>query len=48
VLHAEEPEVAGEQGDTLGAQLRRRRRELGIRQSDAASLMGADPKSVML
>lgn len=34
-------------GDTLGTQLRRRRHELGLRQSDAASAIGTNPKSYM-
>lgn len=34
-------------GDSLGARLRRRRRELGLRRMDAATLLGADPKSLM-
>lgn len=46
VLRAAKPEVLRYSGDSLGAQLRRRRRELGIRQCDAARTMGADPKSV--
>jgi transcriptional regulator with XRE-family HTH domain len=36
-----------EQGDTLGAQLRRRRRERGHRRIDAARLIGIDPKSLL-
>ena len=47
VLGAHKPETLVEQGDTLGAQLRRRRRELGHRRIDAARLIGIDPKSLM-
>ncbi|MEO8114266.1 MAG: helix-turn-helix transcriptional regulator, partial [Phenylobacterium sp.] len=41
------PEVAAEDGDSLGARLRRRRRELGIRRVDAATHLGASWKSLM-
>jgi len=47
VLRALKPETVAEQGDTLGAQLRRRRRELGHRRIDAARLIGIDPKSLL-
>ncbi|HZL00861.1 MAG TPA: helix-turn-helix transcriptional regulator [Caulobacteraceae bacterium] len=46
-LRAGKPELMGEMGATLGARLRRRRRELGLRQTDAAKLLGIDPKSLM-
>ena len=46
-LKAVKPEVLALQGDTLGARLRRRRRDLGLRQSDAADLIGCDAKSYM-
>jgi transcriptional regulator with XRE-family HTH domain len=46
-LRATKPELAVEQGDTLGAQLRKRRRELGLHRRDAAALLGADEKSLM-
>jgi hypothetical protein len=44
VLRALKPETVAEQGDTPGAQLRRRRREGGHRRIDAARL---DPKSLL-
>ena len=47
VLSAKRPDVATDEGDSLGARLRRRRRELGLAQQDAAALLGADSKSVM-
>ena len=34
-------------GDTLGAMLRRRRTELGLRRIDAAKLLNVDPKTLM-
>ena len=34
-------------GDTLGAKLRRRRKELGLRRIDAAKLLNIDPKTLM-
>jgi transcriptional regulator with XRE-family HTH domain len=46
-LRALKPELAAEQGDTLGAQLLRRRRELGLRRVDAAKLLGTNLKSLM-
>src|SRR5580658_10924801 len=46
-FNAQKPELEAESGETLGAQLRRRRRELRHRRIDAARLIGADPKSVM-
>jgi transcriptional regulator with XRE-family HTH domain len=47
VLSGKRPDVEADQGDSLGARLRRRRRELGLRQDEAAKLLGVDPKSVM-
>lgn len=35
------------EGDSLGARLRRRRQELGLRRIDAAELLKTDPKSLM-
>jgi transcriptional regulator with XRE-family HTH domain len=46
-LTATKPSFDDEGSDTLGALLRRRRRELGQRQVDAARIIGADPKSFM-
>ena len=47
VLKAHKPEIAAEHGETLGAQLRRCRRERGHRRVDAARLIGIDPKSLL-
>lgn len=44
VLKGVRPDVAG---DSLGAQLRRRRRELGLLRMEAAERMGVDPKTLM-
>jgi transcriptional regulator with XRE-family HTH domain len=46
-LRARKPEIAAEEGDTLGAKLLRRRRELGLRRVDAAAIIGIDAKSLM-
>jgi transcriptional regulator with XRE-family HTH domain len=46
-LKAAKPELPDENSVTLGARLRRRRRELGLRRCDAAKLLGIDPKSLM-
>jgi transcriptional regulator with XRE-family HTH domain len=46
-LKAAKPEVLAMKGDTLGARLRRRRRELGLHQSEAARVIGCDAKSYM-
>lgn len=46
-LRANRPLLAADEGSSLGAQLRRRRRELGLTQAQAAGLVGADPKSFM-
>lgn len=47
VFRALKPEVVAIQGDSLGARLRRRRRELHLRRIDAAAIIGADEKSLM-
>lgn len=47
-LRAPKPELVREEGASLGAQLRRRRRELGLQCVEAARLIKADPKSLML
>jgi len=47
LLRARRPDFLRLIGDTLGARLARRRRELGLRQVDAAGLLGADAKTVM-
>ena len=46
-LRARKPELSTLEGDTLGARLLRRRRELGLRRVDAANLIGIDAKSLM-
>src|SRR5580658_6941843 len=46
-FNAQKPELEAENGEKLGAQLLRRRRELRHRRVDAARLIGADPKSLM-
>jgi transcriptional regulator with XRE-family HTH domain len=46
-LKAAKPELAEENSVTLGARLRRRRRELGLRRCDAAKLLGIETKSLM-
>jgi len=46
-LLAPKPELAAEQGETLAAQLLRRRRELGHRRVDAAQFIGTSWKSLM-
>ena len=40
------PEALSVHGDTLGAKLRRRRRELALRRIDVATTLGVDPKSL--
>ena len=45
-LRAGKPELIEETNGSLGGRLRRRRRELGLRRSDAARLLGIDPKSL--
>jgi transcriptional regulator with XRE-family HTH domain len=47
VLRAAKPEHLARQGETLGARLRRRRHELGLRRVDAAALMSVNEKSLM-
>jgi len=46
-LRAKKPEVRALEGDTLGTQLRRRRRNLNLRRIDVALLLGCDEKSLM-
>jgi transcriptional regulator with XRE-family HTH domain len=46
-LRAQKPEWEQDQGDSLGAHLRRRRRALGLQRSEAAKLLGADERSLM-
>jgi transcriptional regulator with XRE-family HTH domain len=46
-LKARKPETLAVQGDTLGAKLRRRRRELALRRIDVASTLGISWKSLM-
>jgi transcriptional regulator with XRE-family HTH domain len=46
-LKAAKPELAEHNSVTLGSRLRRRRRELGLRRSGTAILLGIDPKSLM-
>jgi DNA-binding transcriptional regulator YiaG len=46
-LRGWKPEVRALEEDTLGAQLRCRRRELGLRRIDVACLLGCDEKSLM-
>jgi transcriptional regulator with XRE-family HTH domain len=41
------PEIERDEGESLGAHLRRRRRDLGLRRIDVAAQLGADPKSLM-
>lgn len=41
------PEYSRLVGDSLGARLRRRRRELGLRRADAAAMIGVDVKTLM-
>jgi len=47
LLKAQKPEALAVQGDTLGAKLRRRRRELALRRTDVAASLGVSPKSLM-
>jgi transcriptional regulator with XRE-family HTH domain len=46
-LRARKPEVQALEGDTLGRQLRRRRRDLNLRRIDVALLLGCDEKSLL-
>ena len=46
-LRGRKPEVRALEGDTLGRQLRRRRRDLNLRRIDVALLLGCDEKSLM-
>ena len=46
-LNARKPEFSADDGDSLGARLRRRRRALGLGRVDAAVLIGTDEKSLM-
>ena len=46
-LRGRKPEVRALEGDTLGAQLRRRRRDLNLRRIDVALLLGCDEKSLL-
>lgn len=46
-LRGKKPEAQALEGDTLGRQLRRRRRELGLRRVDVALLLSCDEKSLM-
>jgi DNA-binding XRE family transcriptional regulator len=46
-LKARKPECERDEGDSLGAHLRRRRRELGLLRVDAARVLGTDEKSLM-
>jgi len=46
-LKAEKPEAKALQADTLGAKLKRRRLELGLRQIDTARAMGVNQHSIM-
>jgi len=46
-LRGRKPELVALEGDSLGAHLRRRRRELRLRRVDAAKLVGADEKTLM-
>ena len=46
-LVARKPELARLEGDSLGARLKLRRRELGLRLIDAAAIMGVDAKTLM-
>ena len=41
------PDAAAEQGQTLGAHLLCRRRELHLRRIDVAAILGVDPKTLM-
>lgn len=46
-LRGRKPEIQALEGDTLGGQLRRRRRDLNLRRIDVALLLGCDEKSLM-
>jgi len=46
-LTARKPEIRALEGDSLGARLRRRRHELGLRRVDAAAVLGTSWKSLM-
>lgn len=46
-LTTKRPDVIADEGDSLGAHLRRRRRERKWRLIDAAAEIGCDPKSLM-
>jgi len=47
LLRAKRPDVLAFEGESLGKQLQRRRRELGLKQAEVAALLGCHPKSVM-
>jgi transcriptional regulator with XRE-family HTH domain len=46
-LRALKPELFRDHGDSLGARLRRRRRELGLQIKEVAARLGTDPKTLM-
>jgi transcriptional regulator with XRE-family HTH domain len=45
-LKATKPEILEERGDTLGARLRRRRRELGLNLAETSKRLGIVPKTL--
>jgi transcriptional regulator with XRE-family HTH domain len=47
-LRAKRPEVVALEGESLGKQLQRRRRELGLQQVEVAAILGCHPKSILL
>lgn len=46
-LKSPRPDAAAEQGESLGAHLLRRRRELRLRRIDVAAILDVDPKTLM-
>ena len=46
-LKGPKPELFQDEGDTLAARLRKRRRQLGVRQVDVANMMGVNESSVV-
>ncbi len=47
-MRAKRPEVVALEGESLGKQLQRRRRELGLQQVEVAAILGCHPKSILL
>lgn len=47
-MRAKRPDLVALEGESLGKQLQRRRRELGLQQVEVAAILGCHPKSILL